>query len=101
LARRSCSHEITSLHFRAAAFPRHLGLLRHPFSHSVTDAKTSAASQAHRPCEADAKAVAHSFGQTHRRPVETKIFPLSRRLFLSLFRFLSLSLSLSFPKVFF
>src|SRR5947207_12878525 len=61
LARRSCSHENTSLHFRAAALPRHLGLLRHAFSHSGADAKTETAFETDRAGKAFTESFPPSF----------------------------------------
>src|SRR6266403_1064123 len=89
-------HEITSLHFRAAAFPGDLRLLRHAVSHSDANAKTFPAPQANRTGETVAKSVPHSFPKARRlRPLETKVFSLSLRPRVSLFRFLCLS----FPKI--
>ena len=92
-------HENTSLHFRAAALPRHLGLQRHANGHSDTDAKIETASETNRAGEADAESVPHALRQAHLVPSgQTKIFPLSFRVFHPLFRFLCLSLC--FPETF-
>ena len=93
-------HENTSLHFRAAALPGRLGLLRHAFSHSDSDAKTEIAFKTNRACKAFAESVPHSFRKAHHFPSDqTKIFPVYFRVSLSLFCFLSLCLSKTLPEI--
>src|SRR5712671_1328345 len=56
-------HEITSLHFRAAALPRSLAPRRGALSDANADGNTGVASKTHRPGEAFGKAVPHAFRQ--------------------------------------
>src|SRR2546421_7146416 len=80
LARRSCCHEITSLHFRAAALPRSRRLLRHAYSDPVAHAKTEAASKTNRARKAVAESVSHSFRKAHLIPCQIKINPVACHL---------------------